>query len=212
MPAPSPRLRAFPSDRRGVSAVEFALCAPVLMVLLLIGFDTARYIVAARRLAVLAATIGQMLSVSTTGQVAVADLQFYEDVTVGIFPQVLQDSYQQGLAWRNDMGMTVSVVNFTGSNPNYTGKVGWSAGTNLRPCNTSMVAASDTAPPSPAALPSDTFGPGSLIVVDLSYTFRPTIATRLMTALSIQRSFYVQPRYVATLTYAGAAGATVKQC
>ena len=204
--------QSFGPNTRGVAAVEFALCAPILMLLLLVGFDTARYIVAARRLAVVAATIGQMLSVSTTGQIAAADLQFYEDSTVAIFPQVLQDSYQQGLTWSSDIGMTVSTVNFTGTSPSYQGLVNWTVGTNLRPCNVPMVATSDTAPPSTTSLPTDVFGPGSLIVVDLSFKFRPTIASKLMNPITIVRSFYVQPRYVPSLTYAGSGSTNVKQC
>lgn len=202
----------FRSDPRGVAAVEFALCAPILMLLLLVGFDTARYIVAARRLAVVAATIGQMLSVSTTGQIAAADLQFYEDSTVAIFPQVLQDSYQQGMIWANDIGMTVSTVNFTGTSPNYQGLVNWTVGTNLRPCKVPMIATSDSAQPSPTTLPTDVFGAGSLVVVDLSFKFRPTIASTLMKPITIMRSFYVQPRYVSSLTYSGSGSANAKQC
>jgi hypothetical protein len=182
------------------------------MLLLLVGFDTARYIVAARRLAVVAATIGQMISVSTTGQIDAASLRFYEDSTVAIFPQVLQDSYQQGLTWANDIGLTVSTISFTGTSPNYQGLVSWTAGTNLRPCKVPMMAASDTAPPSQTTLPTDVFGPGSLIVVDLSFKFRPTIASKLMSSITIMRSFYVQPRYVPSLTYSGASSASVKQC
>ena len=212
MRLPIIRHRAFGWDIRGVAAVEFALCTPILMLLLLVGFDTARYIVAARRLAVVAATIGQMLSVSTTGQIAAADLQFYEDSTVAIFPQVLQDSYQQGLTWRSDIGMTVSTVNFTGTSPSYQGLVNWTVGTNLRPCKVPMVAASDTAPPSPSTLPTDVFGPGSLIVIDLSFKFRPTIASKLMNPINIVRSFYVQPRYVPSLNYSGSGSANAKQC
>jgi Flp pilus assembly protein TadG len=204
--------RAFRPDASGVAAVEFALCAPIMMLLLLVGFDTARYIVAARRLAVVAATIGQMLSVSTTGQVAAADLQFYEDSTVAIFPQVLQDSYQQGLTWSKDIGMTVSTVNFTGTSPSYQGLVNWTVGTNLRPCNVPMIATPDSASPSPTTLPTDVFGSGSLIVVDLSFRFRPTIATKLMNPLLIVRSFYVQPRYVPSLVYSGSGSANAKQC
>ena len=204
--------RLLGSDTRGVAAIEFALVIPILMLLLLVGFDSARYIVAARRVAVVASTIGQMLSVSTTGQIATADLQFYEDSTVGIFPQVLQDSYQQGLTWSNDIGMTVSAVNFTGTSPSYQGLVNWTVGTNLRPCYTPMTATSDSAGPSPTTLPADVFGPGSLIVVDLSFKFRPTIASNLMNPIPIVRSFYVQPRYVSSLTYAASGSANFKQC
>lgn len=199
-------------DVRGAAAVEFALIAPVLLILLLVGYDTARYAQDVRRIEAVGASIGQMLSVSTTGQVAAADLQFYEDATIVLFPQVLQDSYQQGKAWTSDMGITVSSVSFTGADPNYKATVAWSAGTNLRPCNVNLVAAEDSATPSIATLPIDTFGPGTLIVVDLVFQFRPTIASQLMKPIPITRSYYIQPRYVPALAFTGAAGTTVKQC
>lgn len=206
------RIRSLVQDRDGVAAIEFAFIAPVLLVVLLAGFDMARYAQSVRRLEAVAASIGQMLSVSTSGQIATADLQFYEDATMVLFPQVLQDSYQQGIAWGKDIGMTVSSVKFSGTDPNYTANVGWSVGTNLRPCKTPLTAVADVAPPTPQTLPIDVFGPGSLIVVDLTFTFRPTIASKLLSAMPIVRSYYVQPRYVAALSYAGSSGATVNQC
>lgn len=204
--------RAFARDRSGVSALEFAIGAPVLLLLLLVGFDTTRYIMATRRIQVAAATVGQMLSVSSTGQIAPAELQFYQDSTMVIFPQVLQDSYAQGIDWSKVIDITVSSILFTGTSPNYTGLVKWSAGANLRPCNVPMTATAYTATPSRMTLPTDVFGPGSLIVVDLSFEFRPLISSKLMSPISILRSFYVQPRYVAALTYTGSGGTQVNQC
>lgn len=203
---------AFLRNRRGVAATEFAFIAPLLMILLLAGFDMARYAQSVRRVEAVAASIGQMLSVSTSGQIAVADLRFYQDATMVLLPQVLQDSYQQSISWGSDISTTVSSINFTGNDPNYTATVGWSAGTNVRPCKTPLTSVPDTSPPTPLTLPVDVFGSGTLIVVDLVFTFRPTIASKLMKPIPITRSYYVQPRYVSALTYAGSSGATVNQC
>lgn len=202
----------FVRNRHGVAATEFAFIAPILMVMLLAGFDTARYAQSVRRVEAVAASIGQMLSVSTSGQIAVADLQFYKDATMVLLPQVLQDSYQQNISWGSDISTTVSSINFSGNDPNYTATVGWSAGTNLRPCKTPLTSAPDTAPPTPLTLPIDVFGPGTLIVVDLVFTFRPTIASKFMNPIPIARSYYVQPRYVSALSYAGTSSAAVNQC
>jgi Flp pilus assembly pilin Flp len=204
--------RSILRDRRGVAAVEFAFVAPVLIVVLLAGFDIARYAQTVRRVEAVATSIGQMLSVSTSGQVAVADLRFYEDATMVLLPQVLQDSYQRQISWGNDINITVSSINFSGSDPNYVGTVGWSAGSNLRPCKTPMTATSDVSPPTAQTLPIDVFGPGSLIVVDIVFNFRPSVSSRILQSMPIVRSYYVQPRYVAALSYAGTAGATVNQC
>ncbi len=210
---PASRLfRPWWRDVRGVAALEFAFGAPVFILLLVGGVDTTRYITATRRIEAAASTIGQMIGVSTTGQLAPADLQFYEDSTMVIFPMVLQDSYQQGIAWGRDIAITVSSITFSGSAAPYVAKTSWSAGSNLRPCSVPLTAVADTATPSPGTLPTDTFGPGTLIVVDLAYTFRPMVATALLRPISITRSFYVQPRFVSSISYTGTAGATVHQC
>jgi Flp pilus assembly protein TadG len=205
-------LQAWRQDRRGVSAIEFAFGAPFLVALTLVGTDTTRYAMAVRRIESVASTIGQMVAVSATGQIAPADLQFYEDSTMVIFPQVLQDSAQQRLAWSNDISLTVSSIGFTNVSGSYVGKTQWSTGPRLRACLTPMQSVADTAAPSPTTLPRGVFGPGSLIVVDVSFAFRPTIATAFMRTLTIARSFYVQPRYVQAISYTGSASTTVNQC
>ena len=55
--------------------------------------------------------------------------------------------------------------------------------------------ADNTAAPSRATLPRSVFGPGSLIAVDVVFTFRPSFGARFIPAMRIARSMYVQPRY-----------------
>ena len=61
-------------------------------------------------------------------------------------------------------------------------------------------------------LPSDTYGPASLLVVDISFTFRPLFAIRSLPGLAalnnitINRSFYTSPRYVTTVGYTSIGG------
>ena len=153
-----------------------------------------------------------MLSVSSSGQITPTDLQFYEQSAMVIFPEVLRDSFQQGIAWSTDLSITVSSIKFTGVAPAYVGMTKWSAGPNLRACLVPMISVSDTAQPTPQTLPVDTFGSGTLIVVDLVYTFRPTVASVFLKSIPVVRSFYVQPRYVPAITYTGTAGSGVNQC
>ena len=199
-------------DKRGVAAIEFAIGAPIFVLLLLLGFDVTRYAIATRRLEAVASTVGQMVSVSASGQIAPADLQFYKDSAMVIFPQVLQDSFRKGISWSNDLAITVSSIVFTGVSPVFVGTTKWSAGPSLRACIVPMLPTSDTAPPSPQALPQDTFGAGTLIVVDVVFTFRPTVASAFLQSIPIARSFYVQPRYVSSIAYSGTQGTGVNQC
>ena len=209
---PSPRLPRFGGDRRGVAALEFAIGAPMLIALLLLGVDVSRYIIATKRIENVAATIGQMISVSQTGTVSATDLQFFHDSAMVIFPQVLADSYAQQIAWGADIGITMSGVTFTQSGNTYVPHLVWTGGTMPRSCTVTMTAAPDTAAPSPSKLPADVFGPSMLVVVDVTYAFRPTIAPTFLSTIPIARSYYVAPRYVSSITYAGASGPVAANC
>ena len=204
----------FRQDARGTSALEFALCAPMFVVVLLMGLDTARFAFATRQVEDVAATIGQMISVEQDGTVNGTDLQFYHDSAMVIFPQVLSDAAQQSKTWDDDIAISVASVQFTATSPSctagctYVPKVLWAGGTRPRSCSIPPTAVADTAAPSPTTLPSSVFAAGSIIVVDVSFAFRPTIAPRFMATLPIRRSYYVAPRYVPTITYAAQAGNT----
>jgi hypothetical protein len=206
------RARDLARSEGGVSAIEFAIGAPMALVLIFAGVDTGRYALATRSIDRVVATIGQMASVNTTGTMSPAELQFYEDSTFGVFPLVLRDSSQLGRTWSADMPITVSSVRFATVGPATVATVAWSAGPGKRACVVPLTAVPDTAAPSPTTLAQDAFGTGTLLVVDASFTFRPTIAVRFLPNVTIARSFYVQPRYVPAVAFSGPASATVNQC
>lgn len=211
MAAPRP-IRRFGRDRRGASALEFALCAPIFIVLLLMGVDTTRYVYATRQVEDVAATIGQMISVQQNGQVNYVDLQFYHDSTMVIFPGVLTDSAQQAKAWGTDIGISMASIQFTPSSSScttactYVPKVLWTGGTSPRSCTALPTPTSDTAAPSATTLPASAFGAGSIVVVDVAFSFRPTIAPRFMKTIPITRSYYVAPRFTSSIGYVAKTG------
>ncbi len=183
------------------------------------GLDMTRYAIATGRISDVASTIGQMLSVNSSGTVNYIDLQFYHDSAMIIYPQVLADAQQQNKSWSNDIAITMSSVTFTATPPgctsgcSYTPKVVWSSGSNSRSCSskTPMTAAKyDTSAPSTTTLPPDVFGPTSLLVTDVVFTFRPTLARKFLDNLhlnfTISRSFYISPRYVSSVGYQTIAG------
>ena len=218
------RAPTFISDRRAASAIEFAIWAPFMCFLFLGSVDIIRYVAATGRLSDVAGTMAQMLSVNTTGTVNYLDLQFYHDSAMITFPQVLTDAAQQNKLWSNDMAITMTSITFTAtpsgctSSCSYVPKVVWTTGTNKRPCTPSnattapITSASDTSSPSASTLPADSFGPTSLLVVDIAYTFRPLFAVRPLPGLpalsniNIARSFYTSPRYVQSVGYQSTSG------
>lgn len=209
----SSSLRRFLRDRRAVSAIEFAIWAPIMILIFLGSIDITRYAMATGRLSDVAGTMGQMLSVNTLGTVNYVDLQFYHDSAMITYPQVLLDAAQQNIAWSNDMAITMTSVTFTptpsgcSSNCTYVPKVLWSYGTNQRSCKVTMTSASDSSQPSAGTLPADVFGPTSLLVVDIVYVFRPLFNVRPLPGfpafgnIAITRSFYTAPRYVTSVGY-----------
>lgn len=202
-------LRIFPRDITAVTAIEFSIWAPLMCLIVFGGFDMTRYAIATERITNVASTIGQMLSVNTSGTVNYVDLQFYHDSAMVIYPQVLADAAQQNESWSNDMAITMSSVTFTAtpagctSSCTYKPKLVWTSGSHPRSCTVTMTAASDTSAPSPSTLPTDTFGATSLLVVDVIFTFRPLIAGSLLSQVNmkIARSFYIAPRYVTSVGY-----------
>jgi Flp pilus assembly protein TadG len=211
---PSPT-QGFIGDTRAVSAVEFALIFPVLLVLMLAGIQLVTYINATRKVELIAQSISQMISQaqppqnSTTATVNATDLHFSFDSALVLFPYLMKDAPRQGLQWWQDIAITFASINFTQTATNCTGttdlsncyaaKVIWTStgttGGNYRPCTPAQLPADNTAAPSRATLPRSVFGPGSLIAVDVVFTFRPSFGARFIPAMRIARSMYVQPRY-----------------
>lgn len=198
------------SEDRGFAAVEFGLALPVLGLMLLGFIELDRYAWAARQLENAANSIAQMLSQSQ--KVEPADMKYAQDSVMVLFPRALQDSARLGQKWSDNIKVGMSTVGFAPTTPGcvsgcaYLAKVAWSGGSDRRPCNTLLAPVPNATTPSPTTLPTDVFGPNSVIVVDLTYAYRPLFAAKIFGPLTIKRSSYLQPRYVNNLPYAVAAG------
>jgi Flp pilus assembly protein TadG len=196
-------------ETRGFAAVEFGLALPVLGLMLLGFIELDRYAWATRQLEMTANAIAQMISQSS--KVQPADMKYAQDSVMVLFPRVLQDSARLGQNWSDNVKVAMSAVNFTPtvagcvSACTYEAKVAWSGGSSRRPCATLSPAPNNTTP-SPTTLPTDAFGPNAVIVVDLTYAYRPLFAPKIFGPLTVTRSSYLQPRYVNTLPYAVPAG------
>jgi Flp pilus assembly protein TadG len=204
-------------ETRGFAAVEFGLALPVLALMLLGFVELDRYAWAARQLEVTANSIAQMLSQST--KVQSADVQSAQDSVMVLFPRALQDSARLGQKWSDLVKVGMTTVNFAPTVPGcvsacaYQAKVAWSGGSDRRPCNTPLTSVPNDTAPGKTTLPADAYGANSLIVVDLTYAYRPLFAANIFGSFTLKRSSYLQPRYVNALPYAVAAGdALVTTC
>lgn len=188
-------------DRSGSVAVEFAMVVPLMAVLLLGLYQMWTLTTANRQIQNVAASIAQMLTQTTTGVVTDTDLIFVADSTMVLFPGVLTDAASKNIAWKNDIQITISNVVFVEQpNGSYLAQVAWSRGQNKRPCGINLSGQADTDPPNKTAIPKGLFGPGSLIVVDVSFVYTPTIVPSWFmasTSHTFNKSTYLQPRYIA---------------
>ncbi len=222
MRRPVPICRRFLSGQTGTSAIEFALVFPVLALLMLAGLQVVLYVNATRRVEMVANSISQMISQAvppnastTTATVNALDLHFSYDSTLVLFPYVMKDAIRKGMAWWQDITIDYASIQFTqvtslcngaaDQSPCYLASVVWTstgtAGNNNRPCLLPQIAADDSARPTPQTLPRSVFGPGSIIAVDVSFTFVPTFGAQFLPSIQINRSVFVQPRYAALIKF-----------
>ena len=203
---------AFARSRRGIAAVEFALILPLMVVLTLGSVEVARLIIFTRKIELVANTAVEMLTQNGTGKVNYIDLHFAQDSTMVIFPQILQDAANKKISWSNDIAISMASVQFSPSpatctsNCTYVANVVWNGGPNPRPCGTSLTPVADSSTPTPTTLPTDLYGPGSVLVVDIVYTYTPLFIQNLFGSIKISRSAFLAPRYVPLVKYQVIAG------
>lgn len=203
----------FLRDARAVSAVEFALVVPVLLLFLLAAFDCGRLIYASERVEAVADQIAEMLAETPTsgaaalsgdGLVASSDILGFYNSAPFIFPEVLSEAQRQSVNWNQLLKLDMASVSFTATpagcaaSCTYTPKIVWNYGDSgyLRTCGSALAAAADNSASSPTKLPTDAYGPNSLLVVDVRYSWAPTFGAAYFGAFTFARSIYLNPRYV----------------
>ncbi|UMY18706.1 pilus assembly protein [Methylobacterium organophilum] len=221
--------RCFRFADSGIAATEFVLLLPTLLFILFCGAQLITYIDATRKVDLVAYSVSQMVSQlpppinGSIAKVNSTDLRFSYDSTLVLFPYVMADARLRGVKWQDNISINFASIEFRPKDASckskiqgaadasacYEAKVVWTSsgspqpsdGPNFRPCSTSQRAMDDKAPPNRAALPRSAFGPLSLVVIDVVFTFRPTFGARFLPAIRIARSAYVQPRYAALVSY-----------
>ena len=216
------RCRSFGVCCKAVSAIEFAMVLPVMILLLLAGAQLVLYINATRKIERIATSISEMISQATppnnsttSATVNQLDLHFSYDATLALFPYIMSDAASKNIPWWSDISIDYASINFIQTvNPCnvvgdqsscYMAKVVWTstgtAGSKYRPCIVPQLPANDNAAPSPTTLPRSLFGPGSIIAIDVSFNFVPTFGAKFIPPITISRSVYVQPRYASLINF-----------
>ena len=211
----------FAIDAEGASAIEFSIVFPVLVLLMLAGIQLVVYVNAVRKVELVASSISEMISQaappnsqSVTATVNQLDLHFSYDSTIVIFPYLLKDAAQKGIAWWQDITIDYASIQFTQTStacgtqqdqsPCYLANVVWTStgtvGNNARPCVLPQLPTTSNTP-NRTTLPANVFGPGSIVAIDVAYTFTPTFGGAFLGSYRIARSVYVQPRYATLINF-----------
>jgi Flp pilus assembly protein TadG len=170
------RLTEFAGDKRGVSAVEFAMLLPLMLTLFLGGVEVSQGISIDRKVTLTARTVAdlvaQVSSIDTTGI----------NATLGAATAIMAPFPDK------DVQVTVSVVDI---DANGNAKVKWSSSKNG---NARAVGSSVTLP---AALniPST-----SLVWGEAAYKYQPSIGYVVTGAMNLTDQIYMRPRLSETVT------------
>lgn len=173
---PLPSLKSFWRDRRGVSAIEFALIAPVL-VLMYCGFaETTQAMMAQRRLSNIASQIGDLVAQGTqTGPSKMTDIFNIGNLIMAPYPTATLKMCIYSVTSDATGKDTVAWVR---TNP---------AGVGMAGCPAANATVNDI---STGVLPANQ----SIIVARASYDYTSPIKLVMPTTMTFKRNYYLRPR------------------
>jgi Flp pilus assembly protein TadG len=172
--------RRFASDRRGVSAVEFALLLPVMIALYLGGTEISAGVSIQRKVTLTAGTVANLTAQSTA--LVTADVTNILNASTAI------------LAPYATTGATAT-VSCIGIDSTGKAKVDWSATKG----GTARATGSAITIPSALAVPST-----QLIFAEVSYQYTPTVGYAISGTLTLADKMYMSPR-ISAPSYNGTA-------
>lgn len=168
--------RRFSRDKRGVSAVEFALVLPLMMTLYLGGVEVSQAITASRKVTLVSRTVSDLVSqVSSISNASMTDILSASSAIVSPFST-------------NDLKVTVSCVTID-ANGNAT--ITWSDTLN----GTAHAVGATVTLPAALDVPSTT-----LIWSEAEYDYKPTIGYVITGTLPLKDQMYMRPRLSDTVT------------
>jgi Flp pilus assembly protein TadG len=170
------RLARFTRDRRGVSAVEFAIIAPVMIGLYLGCAEISDGVAADRKVSLIAGALSNLSAQATT--ITTAQMTNILDASTAII-----SPYSASL-----LKMTVSCIKIDGTG---VAKVQWSA---TRNGTARSVGSTYSFPSGSSALAVKN---SWLILSEVSYAYTPTVGYTITGTLTLSDQMYMSPRITA---------------
>jgi Flp pilus assembly protein TadG len=171
-------LRRFRKDQRGVSAVEFALIAPVLITFYFGFAETTQAMMAKRRAAHVASTIGDLVAQeSSVTNAEMTDLFTIGATLLSPFPTT---------------SLKMRITSVTANSSTGVIKVDWSDGSGLT---------ANTVGATYSGIPSGLITNGqSLIISEVNYSYDSPIKKYVPNTLTWNDKYYLRPRQVNTVS------------
>lgn len=169
------RLSEFTRDKRGVSAVEFAMLLPLMLTLYLGGVEVSQGISIDRKVTLTARTVADLVA-----QVASID-------TAGINAALGASTAVMAPYPDSSVKVTVSVIDI---DANGNAKIKWSATKN----GTARAVGSSVTLPAALNVPST-----SLVWGEASYTYQPSIGYVVTGTMNLSDQIYMRPRLSDTI-------------
>lgn len=193
----------FARAQNGVAALEFALLLPLLLVMLLGSVELQRYMRIDRQLALAAENIAAAMAQRPPSEDKSVSFEF--DALPHLFPP----SQDGELPWYSTVAHQITNVIFSPTtagctqNCTYKADVHWrwpfwqtafGLGGMWRFCGP-LAPQPEGNGPSGGTLPAALFGPGSVVVVDLGYQYKPLFGSNLLPPMTIFKQGYASPRF-----------------
>lgn len=212
-------VRRFARAETGVAAIEFALVLPILVALFMGSVEIARFYLISKRVSNAAASISQMLS-TTSKTTTESNLQFMAS-SIYIIPTLEPDTMAKGGRIWGAQNVSIASIEFVPVNPScqtstcdFDARVKYAYSIDpekIRKCGKATKVADGVAL-NHTTLPASLYGPGSVIAVDISYSYTPLFGTRFFGDMTLFRSAFMAPRYLPVFAFGPAKAPNLLIC